>query len=81
MRCSRGLIAGIWLDIEHRKNEGKATTMFRTIKVSQFKGEAVQELFDPGSKLSAIEKYHIPQDFDPQVCSVMSINVQQDATI
>jgi hypothetical protein len=37
-----------------------------------FKAEAVQELFDPGRKLSAIVKYHIPQDMDPQVCSVLN---------
>jgi hypothetical protein len=36
------------------------------------KVEAVQELFDPVSKLSAIEKYHIPQDLDPQVRSVLN---------
>ena len=37
-----------------------------------FKGEAVQELLDPGSKRSAIEKYHTPEELDLQICSALN---------
>ena len=54
------------------KMRAKQRPCFEQSMILKFKGEAVQELFDPGSKGSAIEKYNIPQDLDPQVCSVLS---------